>query len=193
MKCGHCGCELPDTAKFCRSCGTNKFNGTVTSNNIQPTIETFSASSAASQEAPTLIPSASQPVIQIQGSEQPKKVQPAAEVRPELSAIPEALPTKPKAKTVIYAAIGILVITLLSGTGYWGWTQKKASDEQAARLAQQQADELKRKADEELDQKLKMAEEKGRAETEEKAKQVLDIERFGIFFTLILYPFGIRV
>ena len=195
MKCHQCGFELPATAKFCRSCGVSQIEAPATPGSATLTTDSTKAPQATAQkcikcgdevavnakfcrscganqnEAPV------NPAIEVPlpiANVVEAKVPVAAALKPAPSPVAYSLPpvsSPKKPKITIYAVVGVLIAAIVGGGGYWGWTQKTAADEQAVQLAKQQADEQKRKEDEDLQNKLKEAEEKGRKEAENKAIQ----------------------
>ena len=165
MKCHQCGYELPEKAKFCRSCGVSQVQKPA-----DPPIVVEPAVVKAVEPQPPIAA-----VIEpIESSPSPPIVAPQVALVKTVSPISDSVqpePAVPKSKTALYAAIGILLVTIAGGAGYYGWTQKKAADELTAQVAKQQAEEQKKKADEELQAKLKEAEERGRKDAAEKARQ----------------------
>jgi hypothetical protein len=196
LQCIKCGTDLTITAKFCNSCGTprrvpdqsradvaqteaapakrepgflsdetvaatmkNKYSATAMPKD--PELEsngealTTSASEAASAATSTQTP----PVV----------VATVAASAPVPTPVP--VPVR-KSRAGLYSLVVAVLIAGAGGAGYWGWTQKVKADEAAALIAKQLADEQQRK-DEEA-QKLKAAEETGRAEAEAKAKADAD-------------------
>jgi len=145
MQCHQCGFNLPDSAKFCRSCGANQA--------VRP--EPIPVPEAAVRQQAIEPASQSAPIP-------PKQtpINPAQDAR-SVARAPSSSST-PK-----IAIISVIVIALVGGVGYWAWTQKEAANEQASLLAKNQAEEKQRRADEEV--KLKAAEEKARLEAAEKA------------------------
>ncbi len=162
-KCSQCGDEMLVGAKFCRSCGAMESQTpAVPPITVEPIVVTPQVPIVA-PTAPILVPSAPTVIPQA----------PSAPVVPLQASIPNprpVLPT-PKSKALMFAVIGLAVLALACGVGYWGWMQKKAAEEQVEQLTQQRAEEQKRKADEEQQQKLKETEDKGRKEAEENARQ----------------------
>lgn len=187
MKCHQCGFELPEIAKFCLSCGAKQEQtlaaetersdihphaATPPLSSTSPPQTALDESQASLAEFPTPAPIDAPPISEIapqatSSVEIPSTVSQAQPAEPAPQLAPSAL----RSKTIIYAVIGVFVIVVLCGLGYWKWAQKKAIDEQSAHIVKQQAEEQKRKADEEQQRKLKEAEEKGHKEAEETAKE----------------------
>lgn len=184
MKCHQCGFELPEIAKFCLSCGAKQDQTLAEPGDIQPPTPTPPLSATSSPQTPIAEPQVSFAEFPAPA---PIEVPPIPEVTPQTTSFTEIPPAESQAppsapspqpmssvlrsKTVMYAVVGVFVITVVGGLSYWKWAHKKAVDEQSARIIKQQAEEQKRKADEEQQQKLKDAEEKHRKEADEKAKE----------------------
>lgn len=181
MKCHQCGFELPETAKFCLSCGVKQDQTLAVENHNQPPVATPPLPTTSSPqtsldeqqvslaEFPTPAPIDTPPIPEIAPQATSVAEIPSEVPQPPPSAsTPQSASPVLRSRSVIYAVIGVLVIAVVCGGGYWRWTQKKAADEQSARMVKQQAEEQKRKADEEQQLKLKKAEENGPKEAGEK-------------------------
>lgn len=184
MKCHQCGIELPETAKFCLSCGVKQDQALDESNNTQHPTATPPLSATSSPQTPLAAPQVSlaefptpAPIDTPQIPEAIPQATSSAEIPPAASETPSSEPSPQpvssalRSRTVIYAVVGVFVAAVACGFGYWKWTHKKALDEQSALIVKQQAEEQKRKAAEEQQQKFKEAEEKGLKEAGEKAKE----------------------
>ena len=166
MKCHQCGYDLPETAKFCRSCGANQ--------NQAPAVPPIEVQQPAAE-----VLEAQEPVaVGIKPTGAPLLAKSRVEPTPDASSMASTIAQSSQpvssatiSKTSIYAAIGVFVIIAVGGGSYYGWAQKRAADELSVQLAKQKSDEQKRKSEEEMQLRLKEAEEKGRKEAEEKAKQ----------------------
>ena len=182
MKCHQCGFELPEIAKFCLSCGAKQDQTLAEPGDIQPPTATSPLSATSSPplaepqvsfaEFPTPAPIETPPIPEVDlRATSSAEIPPAESQAPPSAPSPQSMPSVLRSKTVMYAVVGVFVIAVVGGLGYWRWAHKKAVDEQSARIVKQQAEEQKRKADEEQQQKLKEAEEKHRKEADEKAKE----------------------
>lgn len=185
MKCHQCGFELPEIAKFCLSCGAKQEQtlaivaepSDIQSPAAMPPLSSTSPpqtpledSQVSLAEFPAPIDAPPIPKVVPQttfSTEIPSTVSQAQPTEPS----PQPVPSAHRSRTFIYAVIGVFVIAAFCGLGYWKWVQKKAIDEQSARIVKQQAEEQKRKADEEQQRKLKETEEKGHKEAKEKAAE----------------------
>ena len=218
MKCHQCGYELPEKAKFCRSCGVSQIQAPIDQAPATPTADSatplqsvlpkcikcgyemeakakFCRSCGANQvQIPADPPIVVEPTVVKAVEPQPPVaavIEPIESSPPPPIVAPQVAPVKtispitpsvqpvsaaPKSNTALYAAIGILLVIIAGGAGYYGWTQKKAADELTAQVAKQQAEEQKKKADEELQAKLKEAEERGRKDAAEKARQEAELK-----------------
>ena len=184
MKCHQCGFELPEIAKFCLSCGVKQDQALTESIDTQPTIATPPLSETSLPQINLAVPQVSlsefptpAPIDAPQLHEVAPQATSSTEMPPPASQNPSSAPSSPpvpsvlRSRTFIYAVIGVFVIVVVYGLGYWRGTQKKAIDEPSAVIVKQQTEEQQRKAKEEQQQKLKEAEEKSRKETGEKANE----------------------
>lgn len=76
--------------------------------------------------------------------------------------------TTMKPKTSLVVVFGVLASVVIGGTGYWGWTQKVAADEQGVLLMKAKIEDQLRKAEEE--KRLKLEQEQAQKEADEKAR-----------------------
>jgi hypothetical protein len=162
MNCKHCGFELPDTAKFCRSCGKPQGVG------IDQKVT-----------APVSAPAAPAPVAAPAAQAAPAPPPAASVAAPQPSPAPTPAPalqvaaSTPAAKSnlVAYLAVAIGFIASVGGTGYWGWTQRVLAEEQKNIIAKFQAEEAARKA------KIEAEEARVKKEAEDKARQEAEAEQ----------------
>lgn len=126
------------------------------------------AAQPAPSEAPVTQPTAAQPVMQPADAVE----QLAPSLPPVVAPIPS--PTQPvlsaSNNSGKYIVIGAAALILAGSVGYWGYTQKRAEDEQAQLLATRQAEEAKHRADAEVQQKIQAAVDQARREAEDKAR-----------------------
>lgn len=183
MKCHQCGFELPDTAKFCLSCGVKQDRTLAVSNDTQPPADTPPLPAIPSPQTHLAAPEVSFAEFPIPAPIDAPLIPEVAPQATSSTAIPPATSQAPpsahppqpvssalRSRTAMYAVAGVFVIAVVCGIGYWRLVQKKAVDEQSALIVKQQAEEQKRKAGEEQQQKLKKTEEKSHKEADEKAK-----------------------
>lgn len=117
MKCQKCGFELPDTAKFCRSCGTKQ--------------EQLTAPVATPQAPPI-------PVLS-------DVVQKSTAAKASLPRAPAPVPiTATKARTTTYVVVGLVIVAVVSGVGYWGWKQRVSANALAKQVAAQEASDTQK-------------------------------------------------
>lgn len=180
MKCHQCGFELPEIARFCLSCGAKQDQTLAEPGDIQPPTATSATLSpqpplaepqVSFAEFPTPAPIEAPPIPEVaHQATSSAEIPPAESQAPPSAPAPQPVPSVLRSRAAMYAIVGVFVVAVVGGIGYWRWAHKKAVDEQSARIVKQ-AEEQKRKADEEQQQKLKEAEEKRRKEADEKAKE----------------------
>ena len=106
MHCTQCGKELQRESGFCVHCGARQIT-----------------------EPPALPPktSSSAPAPMRSMAEQKFHAQPTAH---------SVTPAGARRKPWMWACASSLIVALLGGVGYWGWTNKVANDETARKLAE---------------------------------------------------------
>lgn len=149
MFCSSCGKPIaPDTA-FCPHCG-----GCQAVDVQLPTMRVTPAAAAAAVQAATMPP--------------PPRAAAAPAMAPAM-AMPAAAAAAPRgARTAMMAGVAALVVALLGGVGYWGWSNKVSGEETARQLAADEAARA-RQAAEEGAQRL-AAEEQRRLAAEQAAR-----------------------
>jgi hypothetical protein len=138
----NCGKAIKPDTKFCPHCGT---------------LQNAEASSSA------LPPST--PVA-------PIRIEPAFGTPPAMPfPATGSPPVAPLNKSVVWAGVGALVLALVGGVGYWGWSNKLAGEDVVRKLA---SDEEARKVAV-ADSARKLSEEEQRRLAAEKAVQAAEI------------------
>jgi DNA-directed RNA polymerase subunit RPC12/RpoP len=123
MYCSQCGKEVQREASFCAYCGTRQI--------AEPRAATPTSSSS-----PTAIRSTAPQMAQERAAAplamtptQPQAVETQA-------AVVSTVPAGARRKRWVLAGASILILVLVGGIGFWGWTNKLANDETARRLAE---------------------------------------------------------
>lgn len=185
MKCHACGYEMPDYAKFCKSCGAPKpinkpassIAAPVSASIQEPIPVPISVPAPVAAQALASVQTPLQAPVQVAASPAKELRFPAApDIPPSTQHAAVVIKTASNKGIVIKVAIGLLILALLGGVGFWGWTQKNLANEKAALIAKQQADAevAKKLADEDAAKKIAEAAEQARKEGEESARKEME-------------------
>ena len=191
--CTSCNKELALNTKFCKFCGASQAVKLPSNSDVAVVINE-KLTLACKKCNNELIPSAkfckvcgtkvsNEPITELPKTELPKAV-----IFPALKHVSSSPPTSSqtplKSNTSKYVIIGTLATALITGIGYWGLTNKRASDEAAVLVEKQRAEvetqkkledeEAKRIAEEEKAQKKLEDEEAKRIAEEEKVAAIAD-------------------
>jgi hypothetical protein len=130
MFCTNCGKSIEPDTRFCPHCGTRQ-----ASVFAPPAMEGLAAAAPAAALASTSGPAVSRPV--------PVAPAPSGGVKP-----------------AVWAGAVALVLSLVGGVGYWGWSNKVAGEQAAQKVAQEEQarkaalDEATRKLDDEAQRRV---------------------------------------